>query len=86
MHPREEREKYITDLVLCLYGPKVGGLGFQGFSSLLANQKHQRGIRVPEGRSVATEVVSYLSYSGISERGSFVVGWRLEGGSLFHFF
>lgn len=52
--------------------------GVSRFSLLLANLKHQRGIRVLGGRSAATDVVSCLGYPGISERGSFG-GGVLEG-------
>ena len=47
------REKEISALVLCVYGQRVGCLGFHG-SLFIVSLKHKSGIRGQEGRRVVT--------------------------------
>lgn len=75
---RREEEIYYRPGALPLWS-KGRVSGVLRFSSLLANLKHQRRIRVLEGRSVATKVVSYLGYPRISKEEALWWGGGLRG-------
>ena len=52
----------------------MGCLGFHGFTFHWLISSIRMGIGMQEGRSGVTQVVSYLDYPGLSERGNFIGG------------